>query len=583
MDKRWLFKDLPQEKNVLELMEKLTVSKTVAKLLIQRNITTFEEARLFFRPSLEDLHSPFLLKNMDKAVLRLNTAFQKEEKILIYGDYDVDGTTAVSLVYSFLTKHYKQLEYYIPDRYKEGYGISKQGIDYASENGFSCIITLDCGIKAVELCDYADSLGITIIICDHHNPGETLPKAIVLDPKQKDCNYPFKELSGCGVGFKLMHALSIENAWDTHVLYNELDLVAISIGADIVSMSGENRTLCMNGLQQLNTQPRKGIRSLLKLANRSFPLTITDVVFTVAPRINAAGRLGDAKEAVKLLTTTDDQEIEIIAEHIQSANEERRHLDADITDEALEALVREPNFENKKSTVVYQGDWHKGVIGIVASRLIEKYYRPTIVLTDSGDVLAGSVRSVKGFNVYDALEKCSEHMLQFGGHKYAAGLTIQKEKLADFKACFEEVVAQSILEEQETPEEIIDLEIDFDEVFAAGEDYNKVPRLKRILKQFEPHGPDNMKPCFVTRNVLAENGFRLLKDLHIKATFYQLKNGIKVNAIGFNMPEYYSILQSGKPFDVVYTLEINTWRDKSSLQLNIKDIKYISKEVVELI
>lgn len=583
MEKRWILKEQPQAHKIEALKEDLTVSETVAHLLLQREINTFEAARLFFRPTLNDLHSPFLMLNMQTAVDRVNQAINREEKILIYGDYDVDGTSAVALVYSFLSRHYNQLEFYIPDRYAEGYGLSKKGVDYAAENGFKCIITLDCGIKATELCNYAKVLGIDIIICDHHTPGEVLPEAIVLDPKQKDCTYPYKELSGCGVGFKLMHAICIENGWDTHPLYNELDLVAISIGADIVSMTGENRTLCMNGLHQLNTQPRRGIVSLLKLANRQLPLTITDVVFTIAPRINAAGRLGDAKEAVRLLTAKESQEAERIAHEIQLANEERRNLDANITDEALIALTQEPGFELKKSTVVYQADWHKGVIGIVASRLIEKYYRPTIVLTDSGDVVAGSVRSVKGFNVYNALEACGEEMIQFGGHKYAAGLTLAKNNIENFKAKFEEVVANTITADQEIPEEIIDLEIDFADIFTPGEDYYKVPRLKRILKQFEPHGPDNMKPTFLTRNVKAENGFRLLKDLHIKAQFYQEEDGVKIDAIGFNMPELYDILKEGKSIDLVYTLEVNTWREKSTLQLNIKDVKVVHENVVERI
>lgn len=581
MEKRWILKERPQVEEIEQLKKDLTVSETVAHLLLQRDIRTFEQARLFFRPTLDDLHSPFDMLNMRSAVNRLNRAFEKEEKILIFGDYDVDGTTAVSLVYTFLSMHYTHLEFYIPDRYAEGYGLSKQGIDYAADNGFKCIITLDCGIKAIDLCAYAKTLGIDIIICDHHNPGELLPEAIILDPKQKNCAYPYKELSGCGVGFKLMHALCLENGWDTHPLFNQLDLVAISIGADIVSMTGENRTLCMNGLHQLNHQPRQGIISLLKLANRQLPLTITDVVFTIAPRINAAGRLGDAKEAVRLLTAKDKREAERVAHEIQLANEERRNLDASITDEALIALTEEPDFENKKSTVVYQADWHKGVIGIVASRLIEKYYRPTVVLTDSGDVVAGSVRSVKGFNVYNALEACADEMIQFGGHKYAAGLTLAKEKVEDFKAKFEEVVAQQITPEQEIPEEIIDMEITFAEIFTFGEDLSRVPRLKRILKQFEPHGPDNMKPSFVSRNVKAEHGFRLLKDLHIKAQFFQEEGGPVIDAIGFNMPEFYDILKEGKAFDLVYTLEVNTWRERSTLQLNIKDVKVINEAVIE--
>lgn len=574
MNKKWLLREKPSFAEIETLAKELNVSKIVAQMLIQRGISTFEGAKHFFRSTLEDTHNPFLMLNMKKAVRRVNDALNKNEKILIYGDYDVDGTTAVALVYSFLKRYTDQIEYYIPDRYKEGYGLSLTGIDYANEHNFSLIITLDCGVKAVEKVAYGKEKGVDFIICDHHTPGDVLPDAIVLDQKQKECKYPFKELSGCGVGFKLMHALCIENNWDTFPLFESLDLLAISIGADIVSVTGENRILSTNGLHQMNVAPRPGISKMLDLAKRKPPLTLTDVVFTIAPRINAAGRMGDAKDAVKLMLATKKEELEEIGAHIQAANDLRKDTDSYITEEALADLINEPNFEDRKSTVLFKEDWHKGVIGIVASRLIEKYYRPTIVLTASDEkTAAGSVRSVKGFDVYNALEKCSDVLLQFGGHKYAAGLTIEKSKISLLKAKFEEVVAATISDEELVPEEIVEMELSFSDIFNPGESIKEVPRLKRILKQFEPHGPENMKPVFLTRNVFAREGFRLLKELHLKSTLYQPESNISIEAIGFSMPEKYEILASGLPFDVIYTLETNTWKERTSLQLNIKDIR----------
>lgn len=573
MHKKWLLRDKAEIEQINKLSSELNVSKIIAQILIQRGITTFEEAKFFFRATLEETHNPFLMLNMKEAVLRLNKALSKNEKILIFGDYDVDGTTAVALTYGFLSKHTDKIEYYIPDRYNEGYGLSFDGIDYAKENDFSIIITLDCGVKALDKVKYGKKKGLDFIICDHHTPGNELPDAIVLDQKQKNCKYPFKELSGCGVGFKLMHALCIDNNWDTFPLFESLDLLAISIGADIVSVTGENRILAANGLHQLNLDPRPGVRKMLELANRKPPLTLTDVVFTIAPRINAAGRMGDAKDAVKLMLAQDTDTLESIGKHIQEANELRKETDSYITSEALDDLIKEPNFEDKKSTVLYQEDWHKGVIGIVASRLIEKYYRPTIVLTSSGEHAAGSVRSVKGFNVYEALEKCSDVLVQFGGHKYAAGLTVKKENIEALKQRFEEVVAASISDEELVPEEIVEMELAFSDIFNPGESTKEIPRLKRILKQFEPHGPDNMKPVFLTKNVFATQGFRLLKDLHLKCTLYQPESNVTIEAIGFNMPEKYAFLTTGLPFDVIYTLETNTWRERTTLQLNIKDLR----------
>lgn len=574
MNKKWLLREKPPVSEIEHLAKELNVSRIVAQMLIQRGISTYDAAKHFFRSTLEDTHNPFLMLNMKKAVARVNEAIANNQKILIYGDYDVDGTTAVALVFSFLKRYTKEIEYYIPDRYNEGYGLSFDGIDYAQQNQFSLVITLDCGVKAVEKLDYGKEKGIDFIICDHHTPGAILPDAIVLDQKQEGCKYPFKELSGCGVGFKLMHALCIENNWDTFPLFESLDLLAISIGADIVSVTGENRILSTNGLHQLNIAPRPGIAKMLELANRKPPLTLTDVVFTIAPRINAAGRMGDAKDAVKLMLATQINELDEIGEHIQASNELRKDTDSYITEEALADLTNEENFEYRKSTVLYKEDWHKGVIGIVASRLIEKYYRPTIVLTASNEkTAAGSVRSVKGFNVYQALEKCSDVLLQFGGHKYAAGLTIEKEKIQALKEKFEEVVAASISDEELVPEEIVEMELSFSNIFNPGESTKELPRLKRILKQFEPHGPDNMKPVFLTKNVFAKDGFRLLKELHLKCTLYQPEEDISIEAIGFNMPEKYEILASGLPFDVIYTLETNTWKDRTTLQLNIKDMR----------
>ncbi|MGB0933003.1 MAG: single-stranded-DNA-specific exonuclease RecJ [Lishizhenia sp.] len=574
MNKKWLLREKPPVAQIENLAKELNVSKIVAQMLIQRGISTFDGAKHFFRSTVEDTHNPFLMLNMKKAVRRVNDALSKNEKILIYGDYDVDGTTAVALVYSFLRRYTNQIEYYIPDRYKEGYGLSLAGIDYANVNGFSLIVTLDCGVKAVEKVAYGKEKGVDFIICDHHTPGTVIPEAIVLDQKQKDCKYPFKELSGCGVGFKLMHALCIENNWDTFPLFESLDLLAISIGADIVSVTGENRILSTNGLHQMNVAPRPGISKMLHLAKRKPPLTLTDVVFTIAPRINAAGRMGDAKDAVKLMLATKTEELEEIGAHIQAANDLRKDTDSYITEQALADLTNEENFEYRKSTVLYKEDWHKGVIGIVASRLIEKYYRPTIVLTASNETIAaGSVRSVKGFDVYSALEKCSDVLLQFGGHKYAAGLTIEKSKISALKEKFEEVVAATISDEELVPEEIVEMELSFSDIFNPGESIKEVPRLKRILKQFEPHGPENMKPVFLTRNVFARDGFRLLKELHLKCTLYEPESNIAIEAIGFSMPEKYEILASGLPFDVIYTLETNTWKERTTLQLNIKDIR----------
>lgn len=572
MQKRWLVRTPPPQEEIEKLAQELVVPEILAKMLIQRGITEFDEAKRFFRPNIEELHDPFLFLNMQKAVDRLVDAIANDEKILIYGDYDVDGTTSVALVSTILAEYSDKCEAYIPDRYSEGYGVSFQGVEYAKDNGFSLIITLDCGIKAVEKVAKAKEYGIDVIVCDHHTPGEILPDAIILDTKQKGCEYPYKELCGCGVGFKLMHAFLDSQGYDTELLFNQLDLVAIAIAADIVPMTGENRALAFHGLKLLNENKRLGVSHVMNLAKRKMPLTITDVVFLIAPRINAAGRMGDAKDAVQLLTSQDVDFTLSLAKEIQIANDERKDLDKLITAEALTILSEEDGYEDKCTTVVYKEDWHKGVIGIVASRLTETHYRPTVVLTKAGGKYTGSVRSVKEFDVYEALSKCENSIEQFGGHKYAAGLTILEKDIDLFKEEFETAVRELITDELLIPQQIVELELDFDEIFTAEDNKYGVPKIKRILTQFEPHGPGNMKPVFVSRNVFCQSS-KLLKGEHLKLSLTQPDSEIKIDAIGFFMSEKWSIATSGEPFDVAYTFEVNEWREKKTLQLNIKDMR----------
>ncbi|HLV40743.1 MAG TPA: single-stranded-DNA-specific exonuclease RecJ [Brumimicrobium sp.] len=573
MNTKWLIKDVPNLAKVEALKSEMKVSEVVAYMLVQRGITEFDTARSFFRGTLKELHEPFLMKDMDRAVERVNKALENDERILIYGDYDVDGTTSVSLVYSYLSQYTSSIAYYIPDRYEEGYGVSEKGIRHAKEENFTLIITLDCGIKANDKVNLANSLGIDVIICDHHTPGEELPKAIVLDPKRKDCEYPYKELSGCGVGFKLMQALTSTNKWDESELLQHLDLLAISIAADIVPVTGENRLLAQFGLKQLNENTRPGIDIMLNLAKREKPLTLTDIVFTIAPRINAAGRIDDAKKAVKLLTSNDKDELKSIALRIHEYNEERRVLDKEITEHALANIEGDSTFREKCTTVVYHQDWHKGVIGIVASRLIENYYRPTIVLTQSedGETWTGSARSIKGVNIYDVLEKCSGSLEKFGGHYFAAGMTLKNEDLPQFIVSFEEEVRKIIGSETLIPEQIIEKELSFDNLFTIGESIYEVPRLMRVLKQFEPHGPDNMKPLFVARNVYAHDA-KLLKDEHLKMKVYQPQFQKHIEAIYFKSPESLQVVKEG-PFDMVFTLEENQFRGRTTPQLMVKDIR----------
>jgi single-stranded-DNA-specific exonuclease len=572
MQKRWLIKNLPDQSAISTLNEALQVEPTVSKLLLQRGIASFDEAQAFFRPQLNGIHDPFLMQDMQRAVDRVNEAMRSNEKIMLFGDYDVDGTTAVAVMWNVLTEHYAQIEFYIPDRYAEGYGVSKQGIDYAHTQGITLIIALDCGVKSVELVAYAKSIGIDFIVCDHHTPGDVLPDGIILDPKRSDCAYPYKELSGCGVGFKLLQALCAANHWDTANLFAQLDLLAISIGADIVPITGENRILCYHGLKQLNENPRPGIAEILRIAGKEFPLTLTNVVFIIAPRINAAGRIHTGKKAVRLMISTDRGELQEMAESIHADNEERRGLDQAITAEALEQIAQDVHFEGKRSTVVFREDWHKGVIGIVASRLIENHYRPTIVLTESNGKATGSARSIRGLDIHEALQQCTDLLEQFGGHAFAAGMTLPLENVEAFRERFEKVVNELLLPEMSVAEQTIDLDLQFSEIFLTGEKNGQIPKLKRILNQLEPHGPGNMKPVFVTRNVFAQQA-RLLKDVHLKVVLEQPGSSAAIEGIGFNMPDKYDLVQSGEPFDVLYTLETNRWNDKEILQLNIKDIR----------
>ncbi len=571
MQKRWQIKTPMDSKTVDEFRSELKVTPIVAELLLQRKVNSFPEAEGFFRPKLDQLHDPFLMKDMELAVDRLQEAIDEGQKVLLFGDYDVDGTTAVASMYTFL-KDTLPIDFYIPDRYKEGYGLSIMGIDFAKEHSVDLIISLDCGIKAIDEIAHARSLGIDFIVCDHHTPGEGLPNAIILDPKRRDCNYPFDELSGCGVGFKLLQGLCDHNGWSYDKLFELLDFLAISIGADIVPMTGENRVLSYHGMRSLNENPRVAFKELLALAKKQLPVTLTDVIFSIAPRINAAGRLRSGRYAVELMISEHTEEINVLAEEINNDNIERRQLDSEITEEALAILANDENTKNKVTNVVFQANWHKGVVGIVASRIIEKYYKPTIVLTESNGLVTGSARSIKDFNVYDAISECSDLLEQFGGHKFAAGLTMKPENVEEFKVKFEKVSARSITKEMLIEEQDVDIEIEFNEIFKPEENRLKIPQLKRILRQFEPHGPGNMKPVFLSKNVYSTD-VRALKDVHLKLSITQPEYDVVIEGIGFNLGEKLDLVASGMPFDLVYTLEINKWRDRETLQLNIKDIR----------
>ena len=561
---RWTLKPKPSHKKVTSLAAELHVSELIASLLVQRGIETFEEARQFFRPSLSDLHDPYLMKDMDKAVSRIEKAIANEENILVFGDYDVDGTTAVSLMSSYLRSYYENVATYIPDRYDEGYGISFKGIDFADDNGFTLIIALDCGIKSIDHVAYAKERAIDFIICDHHRPGDTLPEAVaVLDPKREDCHYPYDELCGCGVGFKLVQALAQNRNQGIDDLLPYLDLVATAIGADIVPITGENRVLAKFGLEVINTSPRPGIKALVQNVKKKV-LTITDVVFIIAPRINAAGRIKHGNEAVALLTEFNLEQAEIFASEIEKHNADRKDLDKQITYEALRQIEKN-NEQQDFSTVVYSENWHKGVIGIVASRLTETYYRPTIVFTKSGDKLAASARSVKDFDIYNALENVSEHLEQFGGHMYAAGMTLKEENYPAFKEAFNKTVEATIHPDLLIPEIAIDAEIDL-------EDINE--KLVRLLHQFEPFGPQNMAPVFLTKGVKDTGYAKAIgtEEEHLKL-FVKQKNSAGFGAIGFGLGNKLDVAKDKKPIAIVYHIDENEFNGNVSVQLRLKDLR----------
>ena len=560
---RWTLKTAPNKKKVNQLSNDLSIDPILASLLVQRNIDSFKKAKEFFRPSLEDLHDPFLLKDMDRAVSRIEKAIIDNENILIYGDYDVDGTTSVSLVSSYLKTITNHIATYIPDRYDEGYGISYQGIDFASDNNFSLIIALDCGIKAIEKVNYATQKNVDFIICDHHKPGDEIPKALaVLNPKRVDCTYPYKELCGCGVGFKLVHALASRRGQTIEDIQQYLDLVATAIAADIVPITGENRILTYYGLEVINSNPRNGIKAIIHQINKK-KLTITDVVFIIAPRINAAGRIKHGNYAVELLTEMNYEAALDFAASIEKFNLERKELDKKITHEALQQ-IESANEKEKFSTVVYSENWHKGVIGIVASRLIESFYRPTLVFTKSGNKLAASARSVRGFDVYEALNECSEFIEQFGGHKYAAGLTLDPKNYSAFKNKFEEVVKATIDKKLLIPEITIDLELELSEI---------TPKFFRILQQMGPFGPQNMKPVFKTTSV-RDNGYGKTvgsDKSHLKLNIIDGADKKTYNAIGFGLGNKIKSIKGD--FDIAYSLDENEWKGNTSIQLILKDLK----------
>lgn len=564
MEKKWVYKPKHQEETATQLAESINVDPLVARLLLSRGIRTFEEAREFFRPDLSLLHDPFLMKDMEKAVTIIDRAIRSQDRILIYGDYDVDGTTAVALVYRFFKHLYDQVGYYIPDRHSEGYGLSMQAIDWAVENGYGLIVTLDCGITANEQVAYANERGLTVIITDHHLPA-TLPEAAaILNPKQADCPYPFKELSGCGIGFKLAQAFANRNEIDEQYVLQSLDLLAVSIAADIVPILGENRILTHFGLKKLNDNPTVGLRAIIQLCCDKKDLNITDIVFTIAPRINAAGRMGDAKNAVELLLSNNMQEAESRAQVINETNTDRRDVDANITREAMLVAEATSDFTSRRTTVVYGQNWHKGVIGIVASRLVEQYYRPTIVFSHADGLLTGSARSVNGFDIHHAISQCAEYVDQFGGHKYAAGLTLREENIEKFSSKFEEVVRNSIRDEQLVPLLEIDQHIRLKEI---------TPRFFRVLKQFAPFGPGNMQPVFSSKDVYSNGFVRVVGENHLQISIQQ-DDSIAFSAIAFGHAEHYPLISKGLPFNVAYTIEENTWRGVTSIKLNIKDIKF---------
>ncbi|MEN9320083.1 MAG: single-stranded-DNA-specific exonuclease RecJ [Bacteroidota bacterium] len=565
MEKRWNILEADSAK-VTALQTALKIHPILCELLVQRGIEDFDKAKQFFRPSLSDLHDPWLMKDMDKAVARITKAFDANESIMVFGDYDVDGTTSVATLYQFLKNIHPTIDFYIPHRYREGYGVSKMGIDHAKATGINLIISVDCGIKSTELITYAKALGIDFIICDHHLPDPILPPAIaILNAKQIDCGYPYKELCGCGVVFKLITALAqAYNLPDTSYL-QYLDLVATAIAADIVPLTDENRTMAFFGLEKVNENPSHGILALLELAKQNRPIRISNLVFAVAPRINAAGRMDDAKKAVQLFIENEYQGALDVASLLQQDNLDRREADSSISEEALAEIENDPTNLNKKSTVVFQPHWHKGVVGIVASRLIERHYKPTIVLTQNGDIVSGSARSVQGFNLYEALHACREHLLGYGGHFAAAGMTLNIDQLEAFKAAFEKAVAERITPAQMVPEILINALLPLDQISM---------QFFQIIAQMEPFGPDNMRPIFLAKNVRDTGYSKLVKEAHISFNLTQGNNSVR--GIGYNMPDKIDIVKSGKPFDIVFQLQLNEWQGTQSIQMQVIDLKETS-------
>ncbi|MFV0592946.1 MAG: single-stranded-DNA-specific exonuclease RecJ [Draconibacterium sp.] len=569
MEKIWNLKKQGDQNEVKHLSAALNVNMVVARLLVQRGIKTYNEAKAFFRPRLSDLHDPFLMKNMHEAVSRLEKAIENQEKVIVYGDYDVDGTTSVALMYLFLKERINEIEYYIPDRYSEGYGISPKSIEYAAENGVTLIVALDCGIKAVEKIEKAKELGIDFIICDHHNPGDNVPDAIaVLDPKQPGCEYPYKELSGCGVGFKLLQAYCIKNDIDPEEIYDLLDLVSVSIAADIVPITGENRVLAYYGLKKLNSDPGVGLQTIINFAGiNGSDITISDIVFKIGPRLNASGRIEHGKKSVQILVSDDVDKSDLLGEEIDSFNEIRKTLDRDITQEALDTIENSEELKAMNSTVLYNRDWHKGVVGIVASRVTEYYYRPTVILTESNGLATGSARSVRDFDLYEAIGQCADLLESYGGHMYAAGLTMRIENIPEFKRRFEEIVTRQITDQQQVQTIDLDAKITLSEI---------TPRFFRILKQFAPFGPHNMTPVFLTEDVFDAGTSRLVgkNKEHLKLDLVEpdVNSGI-FPGIAFNQSDAYELITSGSPFDICYSINENEYRGKTSLQLFIRDVK----------
>ncbi len=568
MTKRWIHKQQPDPKIVEELSTAINVNKTLSGILAQRGIQQFDIAKKFFRPQYADLHDPFIMKGMDLAVSRIEQAIEKGEKILIYGDYDVDGTTSVATVYDFLVARYPQVDFYIPDRYTEGYGISFISIDWASNNGFSLIIALDCGIKSIDKVRYAKGKGVDFIICDHHLPGDEVPEAVaILNPKQVDCPYPFKELSGCGIGFKLIQAYAVKYNIPFAEIEKYIDLVAVSISADLVPILDENRILVHFGLKKLKSNPNPGLKALLEAYSPKPEFSVSDVVFFIGPRINAAGRIADAKDSVRLMTASDYTKAREIAELVNHHNMERRGFDLSITEQAFEMVEKDDTFASRKSTVLFHNEWHKGVIGIVASRLIEKYYRPTIVLTESNGLATGSARSVDGFDLYSAIEECADLLEQYGGHTHAAGLTMKLDNVKRFAEKFEGVVAANIQERSLTPEIEYDSEIQLRTI---------TPKFFSVLKQFSPFGPGNQSPIFMSRNVWDVGDVTIVGNNHLKLSLTQEDGGRIFKAIAFGLGEHYHKVSQGISFDICYTIEENHFNGHVNLQLNIKDILFKS-------